>query len=114
MVNNGAGFGGAGLVAAAGASDSGTDGGWAVLRMVLEDASRQLTRRDVLSQWPQDHPKPSPQSLWNWLDRAVAAGLVARDGASHRNAPFLYWLPEREAELEYSALPRLEPLSPLD
>jgi hypothetical protein len=98
-------------------SDAGSEEfvvGWAVLRTVLEDASRKLTRLEVLSQWPQDHPKPSPQALWNWLERAVAAGLVGRDGAGRRNAPFLYWLPEREAELDYCALPPLEPLGPLE
>jgi hypothetical protein len=88
-------------------------GGWVVLRTVMEDASGKLTRRDVLSQWPENHVKPSPQAVWTWLERAVAAGLVARDGAGRRNAPFRYWLPEREEELEAMELPPLDPLPPL-
>ena len=97
-------------------TDAGSEefiGGWGVLRIVLEDASRKLTRLEVLSEWPQDHLKPSAPALWNWLERAVGAGLVAREGAGRRNAPFRYWLPEKQEELAATELPPLDPLPPL-
>jgi AAA domain len=88
--------------------------GWAVLRTVLEDATHKLTRQEVQRQWPQDHAAPGLTLLWEWLDRAVAAGLVARDGLGRRSSPFRYWLPGREAELDADDLIRLEELPPMD
>src|SRR5205807_4282673 len=88
--------------------------GWAVLRTVLEDATHKLTRQELQRQWPQDHPAPSLSLLWAWLDRVVAAGLVARDGAGRRQSPFRYWLPGRECELDADGLIRLEELPPMD
>jgi hypothetical protein len=84
--------------------------GWPVLRMVLEDASAKLTRQAVLNEWPPDHPRPSPATLWRWLDRAVATGEVLRGGAGRRYDPYCYWLPGRERHF----LPDLPPLPPLE
>jgi hypothetical protein len=84
--------------------------GWPVLRMVLEDASAKLTRQAVLNEWPPDHPRPSPATLWQWLDRAVATGEVLRSGAGRRYDPYRYWLPGRERLF----LPDLPPLPPLE
>ncbi|MFL5240782.1 MAG: AAA family ATPase [Gemmataceae bacterium] len=69
--------------------------GWNVLRIVLEDAPGKLKRQAVLDQWPPDYPRPDPASVWRWLEKGVARGLIHRDGAGRRNAPFRYWLPER-------------------
>lgn len=71
-------------------------GGWPVLRVVLEDATQKLTRIGVMQEWPSDFPKPSPVVLWRWLDRAVAEGLILRDGLGRKNRPFRYWLPGAE------------------
>ncbi len=70
---------------------------WQLLRMVLEDAPRKLTRQEILDDWSPDYDKPHPSQLWRWLDRAVQRHLVARDGAGRKTDPFRYWLPEREA-----------------
>jgi hypothetical protein len=86
--------------------------GWSVLRLVLEDAARKLTRQDVLRQWPADFEKPSAATLWRWLERAVAAGQVCVEGTGRRKTPFRYWLPGRDAALD--ELPLLEDLSPLE
>jgi hypothetical protein len=69
---------------------------WDALRDVLGTVCYKLTRPEVLERWPADWPKPATQTLWRWLDRAVALNLVRRDGAGVRFAPFRYWLPERE------------------
>lgn len=66
--------------------------GWPVLLSVLEDAPKKLTRREVLASWPQDHPKPNEVTVWKWLERAVAAGRVLREGSGRANDPFVYCL----------------------
>ncbi len=71
--------------------------GWQVLRMVLEDARFNLTRQEVRDEWPYDFPAPDRTTLWRWLDRAVADGLVSRDGTGRKSNPFRYWLPGQEA-----------------
>jgi AAA domain len=71
-------------------------GGWPILRVVLEDAWKKLTRQAILKEWPPDFPKPHVGSLWIWLDRAVRDGLVLRDGLGRKNKPFRYWLPGAE------------------
>jgi hypothetical protein len=84
--------------------------GWERLRMVLEDASEKLTRRQVWAQWPPDFERPSDMTLWRWPERALEAGLVCRDGTGRKNAPFRSWLPGHEATF----LPDLPPLPPLE
>ena len=89
------------------------DAGWAILRMVLEDARNRLTRREVLALWPPDFPKPCDATVWRWLERAVESGHVSRQGTGRRNLPFQYWMPEREqyfSDVVLEPLPELEPL----
>ena len=68
----------------------------------------------MLAEWPADYDKPDPATLWKWLERAVAAGLVAQDGAGRRREPYRYWLPGREDALDRDLLPPLPDLPPLD
>jgi hypothetical protein len=67
---------------------------WQVLRTILAEAIRKFTRDDLLDRWP--GRLPDPASLYRWLQRAVAMGLLQRDGRGVRNHPFRYWLQERE------------------
>ena len=71
--------------------------GWPLLRLVLGEARHKLTRREVGGAWPPDHERPGDVTLWRWLERAVARGLLAREGAGRCADPFRYWLPEQEA-----------------
>ena len=64
---------------------------------MLEEAAQKLTRRDILDEWPADFEKPGITGLRNWLDRALALGVVACEGSGRKKDPFRYWLPEREA-----------------
>ena len=73
--------------------DQGFHEHWDVLRMVLEDASKELTRQDILDDWPADFDKPNSGTLWRWLGRAVASGLVLTAGTGRKADPFRYWLP---------------------
>lgn len=84
--------------------------GWTILKTVLEDANHRLTRHGVLRNWPNDFDRPHPGTLWRWLDRALADGLIARQGTGRKSDPFLYWLPGRELFL----LPDLPPLEPME
>jgi AAA domain len=71
---------------------------WAHLRLVLEDAPDKWTRQQILEAWSNDFPRPSGSTLWRWLQRAVALKLLCQEGSGRRKDPFLYWLPEREAQ----------------
>ena len=71
---------------------------WGVLRMVLNEARKKVTRLEILDDWPPDFDsKPHPSTFSRWLSRAVERGLIACDGTGMKNSPFRYWLPEREA-----------------
>ena len=77
--------------------DDGFSEHWDVLRMVLEDAEKKLTRADLLDEWPADFAKPSPATLVTWLESAVTADLVKVEGSVRKSHPFRYWLPAAEA-----------------
>ncbi|MCI0456484.1 MAG: AAA family ATPase [Gemmataceae bacterium] len=74
---------------------------WQRLRMVLEDANGKLTRREILAEWPEDFDKPNPATVWEWLQRAVAQGLVSQEGTGRKNDPYRYWIPGREQTWHY-------------
>jgi hypothetical protein len=78
------------------ADADGFDEQWDVLRMVLEDAEQKLTRLDILDEWPDDFAKPAGQTLWRWLNRAVAAQLIQVEGTGRKVDPFRYWLAAAE------------------
>jgi hypothetical protein len=71
---------------------------WTILRAVLADAPRKLTRRQVARSWPPDAEAPAPATLWRWLERAVGQGLMLREGSGRRRDPFRYWLPGQEEQ----------------
>ncbi|MBI3410588.1 MAG: AAA family ATPase [Planctomycetes bacterium] len=81
---------------------------WDYLRMVLEDADDKYTRSRILEDWPADFPKPSPVSLWRWLERAAAENRVCREGTGRKRKPFRYWLPAKEAQWRSDPLWQLE------
>lgn len=68
---------------------------WQVLQMVLEDASRELTRQEILAQWPGDYPPPKGSTLYHWLDQAVKREWLARSGAGRKSEPYRYFLREK-------------------
>jgi hypothetical protein len=101
------------LVADADAGAESFAAGWPVLRQVLEDAGHRPTRKQVLANWPDDHPAPGKSHLAEWLERAVGSGLAARGGSGRKRDPYRYWLPGREDELRDDEL-FLEELPPFD
>jgi len=71
---------------------------WAQLEAFFATAPDKLTRRELRALWPSGPGAPSETTLYRWLDRAVKAQLLRCEGTGHKNAPFRYWLPAREAE----------------
>jgi hypothetical protein len=71
---------------------------WLELLPYFASAPSKLTRRELRNLLPTGRGAPTDRTLWRWLERAVAAGLLLREGSGHKTTPFRYWLPEREAE----------------
>src|SRR5262245_49948823 len=71
---------------------------WQRLCMVLEDADDKKTRQELRREWPADFVCPSDPTLYRWLTRAVAAGLVCQEGSGRRADPFRYWLPTKQSQ----------------
>jgi hypothetical protein len=70
---------------------------WRGLERVLAEAPHKLTRRELRKHW--SGPRvPDDSTLYRWLDRAAAEGLVRVSGLGTRRDPLRYWLPAREAE----------------
>jgi hypothetical protein len=87
------------LVHAEPEEDDAFGGSWQVLQLVLNEAVEKLTRREILEHWPEDFEKPSANTLWRWLETAVAQGLLHQEGNGSKSDPFRYWLPHREHQL---------------
>jgi hypothetical protein len=69
---------------------------WAVVVQVLTESVSKLTRQEILDRWSPDYHKPDSTTLWRWLSRAVAGGIVRQEGTGRPRDPFRYWLPQRE------------------
>ena len=69
---------------------------WRQIGVVLERAERKLTRNEIRTHWPEGSA-PDPRTLNRWLNRAVADGMLHRDGQGVKGSPYRYWLPSREA-----------------
>src|SRR5262249_56109175 len=87
--------------------------GWERIQSLFATARDKLTLKDVRAALPPDPPPPSEATLWRWLQRALADGLLQRSGTGHKNDPYRYWLPGREQEWR-RVLEQLPPLPPLE
>jgi hypothetical protein len=86
---------------------------WNAMQAILEQAPHKLTRADIRRRWPAA-PPPDPATILRWLEKAVAAGAVRRDGAGVKKSPFRYWLPAMEEKwrqdpLTFLTMPELHP-----
>jgi hypothetical protein len=78
------------------ASDEADARGWQRVCDVLASATDRLTQKEILERWPAGVPQPAEATLWRWLDRAVAQGLVCRGGRGTKSDPYRYWLAAQE------------------
>jgi hypothetical protein len=69
---------------------------WQAVLDVLSAACAKLTRAEILELWSDDYAKPEATTLWRWLSRAVAQGVVRQEGTGRPHDPFRYWLPARQ------------------
>jgi hypothetical protein len=83
---------------------------WLELMPYLASAPDKLTRRELRALLPLGRGAPTDRTLWRWLERAVAEGLLLREGTGHRDEQFRYWLPGREAAWMRDPLYRLKKL----
>lgn len=73
--------------------------GWDQLRAAFGEMSEPITRQEILGCWPSERRRPSPHTIWNWLERAVSRGLVTRVGSGRRGDPYRYWVAGSETEI---------------
>jgi hypothetical protein len=66
---------------------------WQTVQAILAAAPGALSRADIRRFWPHAQV-PDATTICRWLERAVALGLVCKDGRGLRNHPFRYRLPE--------------------
>jgi hypothetical protein len=53
---------------------------WQGVLAVLNDANTKLTRPEILERWSDEYERPDATTLWRWLTRAVAQGVVRQQG----------------------------------
>src|SRR5262245_3618056 len=80
---------------------------WILLRQILEEAPRKLTRAEIRKRLPAEQ-LPDLSTINRWLEKAVAQGSLARDGKGLRNDPFRYWLPSKEEHWRQDPLAALQ------
>ena len=73
--------------------------GWQAVLNILTTSCSKRTRQEMLDDWPADYDKPDSTTLWRWLSRAAAQGVVRQEGTGRPNDPFRYWLPARQEML---------------
>lgn len=71
---------------------------WQPLRLVLAAAKHELTRQEILEQWPDTFPAPAPNTLWRLLSLAHEHGYVHFTGAGAPHDPYRYYLPEKQIQ----------------
>jgi hypothetical protein len=69
--------------------------GWQGVQGILHEATETLTRQQIYDRWPQDYPKPDPTTLWRWLAKGLAQGIIRQSGTGRPNDPYRYWHPDR-------------------
>lgn len=79
---------------------------WETVHALLKARPTAATHKELLADWPADKVPPAPSVLYEWLGRAVGAGLVRRIGNGTRAEPFRFLLPRPK-----SAFPDLPPLA---
>ena len=67
------------------------------------ESSEALTLKEVAEYWPDDAIRPSPSTLYTWLNTAVEIKMIRREGRGARGDAFRYRL-ENQRDLHYDRL----------
>ena len=62
-----------------------------------------------IAHWATSRKRRSRTTLWHWLDRAVAEGLVLHDGEGRFGSAYRYW--NRSLEQKWEANPMLRAMA---
>lgn len=81
---------------------------WETVHALLKARKTAATHKELLADWPVEKVPPSASLLYEWLGRAVTAGLVQRIGYGTRAEPFRFQLPR--PKLDWNNLPPLPEL----
>ena len=68
-----------------------------VAQLLAGEASRTLTRDQLLARWPTELTKPHRSALWRALDEGVKTAELHQTGSGRRHDPFRYILPMIDA-----------------
>ncbi|MCE9531552.1 MAG: AAA family ATPase [Planctomycetes bacterium] len=69
---------------------------WATLHAILKRHKLAITHLELLKDWPIDQEKPSPASLYRWLNRAFDEKRLRREGLGTSRYPWSYRLENKE------------------
>jgi hypothetical protein len=84
---------------------------WPHLRAILAKRTSAATHQELLMDWPADLERPSPSTLYEWLNRAFEEKLLRRKGSGLKTDPYRYRL--ENADDEYYDRGELPPLKDL-
>lgn len=85
---------------------------WDVLHAILAKRTVAATHHELLADWPADQERPSPATLYEWLNRAFEQKLLRRQGNGRREDPYRYRLKnENDEYYDRGELPPLRDLN---
>jgi hypothetical protein len=84
---------------------------WAQVVAILKKRRKAATHKELLMDWPADQQRPSPGTLYDWLNRAAAEKRVRREGSGTRADPWRYRL--KNEDDQYYDRGQLPPLKPI-
>jgi len=86
---------------------------WSQLQVILAKREIAVTHHELLKDWPaDDEERPSPSTLYEWLNRAFEQKRIRREGYGTRTDPWRYRLENEDDEYyERGELPPLKDVS---
>jgi hypothetical protein len=66
-----------------------------IVRAILRQGDKPLTRQEIIARWPESQTPPHPDSLWRTLDRGCKTGVLARSGEGNKADAYRYGLAPR-------------------
>jgi hypothetical protein len=66
-----------------------------IVRAILRQSDKPLTRQEILARWPESQTPPHPDSLWRTLNRGCKTGVLVRSGEGNKADAYRYGLASR-------------------
>ena len=71
---------------------------WELLLAILKKRTKASTHLELLMDWPADRERPSPATLYEWLNRAHEDKRLRREGTGRKSDPYRYRLEDEDDE----------------